>query len=59
MDNFENQLDEIRIKMFEDTKNMDKIEMMNMINEHARQIAKEYGIRMIKEPVPIFSKEVV
>jgi hypothetical protein len=59
MDNFENQLDKIRIQIFEETKNMENSEMTHMINEHARQIAKEFGIRMIKDTTHMVSKEVV
>lgn len=44
MNNFENQLDEIRIKLYEETKEMAKEEIIRHVNTHANKIAKEFGI---------------
>ena len=44
MIDFENQLDEIRIKLYEETKNMEKIDIICTVNSHAQKIAQEFGI---------------
>ena len=44
MNNFENQLDDIRIKLYEETKDMAKEEIIENVNAHAKKIAKEFGI---------------
>ena len=46
MNNFENQLDVIRIKLYEDTKEMDKEDIIKNVNPHARKIAQEFGIKI-------------
>jgi len=46
MNNFENQLDEIRIKLYEETKEMKKEDIIKNVNSHARNIAKEFGIKI-------------
>ena len=46
MNDFENQLDEIRIKLFEETKMMDKEDIIRTVNSHARIIAREFGINI-------------
>jgi len=46
MNNFENQLDVIRIKLYEDTKEMDKKDIIKNVNSHARKIAQEFGIKI-------------
>jgi len=38
MNNFENQLDAIRIKLYEETKDMDKENIIINVNSHARKI---------------------
>jgi pyruvate formate-lyase activating enzyme-like uncharacterized protein len=44
MNNFEDQLDEIRINLYEETKEMDKKEIIKTVNSHAKKIAHEFGI---------------
>ena len=44
MNNFEHQLDEIRIKLYEETKEMAKEDIIRHVNFHAKKIAKEFGI---------------
>ena len=47
MINFENQLDDIRIKLYEETKDLDKFNIISTVNSHARKIAQEFGIKII------------
>ncbi|MDR1700191.1 MAG: hypothetical protein LBR68_03275 [Lachnoclostridium sp.] len=49
MNNYENQLDEIRLQLFEKTKGMEQNEIITLVNAHARKIAQEFGISMTKE----------
>ncbi|MDR2346234.1 MAG: hypothetical protein LBE18_09225 [Planctomycetaceae bacterium] len=49
MTNYENELDKIRIKLYEETSNMKKDEIVKMVNTHAQKIAQEFGIRIVKE----------
>jgi pyruvate formate-lyase activating enzyme-like uncharacterized protein len=49
MNNYENELDEIRIKLYEETNSMGKDEIVRMVNTHARKIAQEFGIPIVKE----------
>ena len=44
MKNFENELDDIRLKLYEETKEMDKEEIIKRVNNNAQKIAKEFGI---------------
>jgi hypothetical protein len=46
MNNFENQLDAIRIKLYEETKEMDKETIIKIVNSHAFNIAQEFGIKI-------------
>jgi hypothetical protein len=46
MNNFENQLDAIRVKLYEETKDMDKEEIIRNVNSHAQKIAQEFGIKI-------------
>ena len=46
MIDFENQLDNIRIELYEETKNLDKVDIINSVNSHAQKIAQEFGIRI-------------
>ena len=50
IDNFEKQLDEIRVKMYEETKHMTPAERAEVINERGRRIAEKYGITITKAP---------
>jgi stress response protein YsnF len=47
--NFENELDKIRIKLYEETSNMGKDEIVKTVNVHAQKIAQEFGIHIVKE----------
>jgi hypothetical protein len=44
MNNFEDQLDEIRINLYEETKAMDTDAIVRTVNAHAKKIAHEFGI---------------
>ena len=44
MNNFEDQLDEIRVQLYEETKDLDKEEIVRTVNAHAQKIAHEFGI---------------
>ena len=46
MNNFENQLDVIRIKLYEETKAMNKEDIIRNVNSHAQKIAQEFGIKI-------------
>jgi len=46
MNNFENQLDVIRVKLYEETKEMDKENIIKHVNSHAQKIAQEFGIKI-------------
>ena len=47
-DNYENQLDAIRIYLYEQTKDMTNSEAARTSNENARKIAEQYGIVMVQ-----------
>jgi len=47
MNSFENQLDIIRIKLYEETKDMDKEDIIINVNSHAQKIAQEFGIKIV------------
>jgi len=46
MNNFENQLDAIRMELYEETKGMKTEEIIRSVNSHAKKIADEYGIKI-------------
>jgi len=46
MNDFEHQLDEIRIKLFNETKGMNKENIINNVNSNAKKIAYEFGIKI-------------
>jgi len=46
MNNFENQLDVIRVQLYEETKEMDKEDIIRNVNSHAQKIAQEFGIKI-------------
>ena len=48
MNNFEYELDKIRIQLYEETKNMDKDSLVKTVNSNARIIADKFGIKIIK-----------
>jgi hypothetical protein len=45
---FEDWLDDTRIRMYEETKNMPEAEIGKMISDSARKSAEEYGFQIIK-----------
>jgi hypothetical protein len=47
MNNFEDKLEEIRLKLYEETKNMDKMDAINFINENARKIVSKYNLSVL------------
>ncbi|MCL2478715.1 MAG: hypothetical protein FWF22_04390 [Treponema sp.] len=46
MKDFENELDEIRIKLYEETKDLDTVDIINKVNSHAQKIANEFGFKI-------------
>jgi len=48
MNHFENLLDEIRIKLYEETKEMAKEDIINSVNTRAQKVAHEFGIEIVK-----------
>jgi transposase len=57
MNNFEDQLDEIRIKIYEKTKGMSKDEIIKSVNSSAQTIADRYGIHIIKNANEQYSQK--
>ena len=47
MIDFESQLDDIRIKLYEETKTMEKLDIINIVNSHAHKIAEKFGITVV------------
>ena len=56
MNNFENQLDEIRIKLYEDTKMLYKDDIIKTVNSNAKRIAHEFGI-VIEDPCTMANEQ--
>ena len=46
MNDFENELDRIRIELYEQTKNMEKEEIIFNVNSRAKKIAQKFGINI-------------
>ena len=46
MNDFENQLDVIRVEMYERTKNMKNVEAVKAANDHGKALAAKYGIKI-------------
>jgi pyruvate formate-lyase activating enzyme-like uncharacterized protein len=57
MNNFEDQLDEIRIKIYEETKRMSKDEIIKSVNSSAQAIADKYGIPIVKNTNEQYSQK--
>jgi hypothetical protein len=51
MNNYESQIDEIRIKLYEETNGLPKNEIIKMVNSHAKKVTQEFGIHIVKEPI--------
>ena len=48
MNDFEKQLDAIRVKLYEQTKHMSNAEAAKTINENGKKTADRYGITVVK-----------
>ena len=48
MNDFENQLDKIRVGLYEQTKDMKNAEIVKVANDHGRALAVKYGIKIVK-----------
>jgi hypothetical protein len=48
MCDFEDELDKIRIQLYEETKNLDSVSLVKTVNSNAKKIADEFGIKIIK-----------
>ena len=46
MKDFENELDRIRIELYEKTIKMEKEDIIMNVNSHAKKIAQEFGIKI-------------
>ena len=47
---FEKQLNEIRVALYEETKDMTAAEMVALLNERGKHTAEKYGITITKAP---------
>jgi hypothetical protein len=56
--NFEDWLDDTRIQMYEEFKDMSDAEMGRRINESARKAAEEYGFQLIETSPYADSREI-
>jgi len=45
---FENQIDDIRVSIYERTKDLANVEAATSTNDNARRIAEQYGIKIVK-----------
>ena len=43
---FEDEFDRIRVELFEETKEMDKKDIIKSVNSHANNISSEYGVKI-------------
>ena len=48
MNDFENQLDTIRVEIYEQTKHMSNAEAVKAANDHGRELAAKYGVKVVK-----------
>ena len=49
MDNFKDELDKIRVELYEEWKDLSNAESAKLIGERARKITKQYHIKIIAE----------
>ena len=60
-DKFEQQLDDIRLAIHEETKDLSPEEFVNALNESGRNVAEEFGFTIVKsdtrQPAPKASGE--
>jgi len=45
---FENQLDKIRVELYEQTKDMTNADAAKAANDHGQKLAAKYGIKIMK-----------
>ena len=45
MKNFENELDRIRVELYEETKDLCPDDLIKNVNSHAKKIAHDFGIK--------------
>ena len=45
---FENQLDKIRVEIYEQAKDMKNAEAVKAANDHGKALAAKYGIKVVK-----------
>jgi hypothetical protein len=50
MNNFEDELDKIRVQLYEETKDLDKASLVKIVNSNAKKIADEFGIKIMNLP---------
>jgi len=48
MNDFENQLDKIRVEIYEQTRELKNAEAVKAANEHGKALAVKYGIKIVK-----------
>jgi hypothetical protein len=58
MNDFENQLDKIRVDLYEQTKNMDNSEAVKAANDYGNALAAKYGIKIVKGATGSLEKSV-
>ena len=49
MDNFEDELDRIRVELYEEWKDLSDAELSKLIRERTQKIAEQYNIKIIPE----------
>ena len=48
MNDFENQLDQIRVEIYEQTKELKNAEAVKAANDHGKALGAKYGIKIVK-----------
>ena len=48
MNDFENQLDQIRVEIYEQTKDMKNAEVVKAANDLGKALAAKYGVKVVK-----------
>ena len=49
MNSFEDELDKIRVELYEEWKDLSNAELAKLVNERARKVAEQYHIKVIAE----------
>jgi len=55
---FENQIDDIRVEIYERTKDLANNEAANSTNDNARRVAEQHGIKIVKGVIGFTGKNV-